>query len=243
MAPAATDALLFDNIGGFTNGPGLVNNIVDQNTTVSSLQYTAFIGNYHTTEIPTNVTLSLAGTDGTLLSVGTSTDDGADAQIFTTMTGGGNLAVGDMVAPVATTIAQVGQRSGTGGLHRGTLDLTGLNSFTAGVGSFYVGGNWVSINRDQGTLYLAKTNVILAVSTATAGAIRLAHSPATRARGATCTWARKTPFTPVSCESGRAVRNRWRCGAIPDRAGQSDLETPRRRHGQPDGHAQSGRRL
>ncbi len=183
VAPAASDALLFDNIAGFTNGPGLVNNIMDQDTTVSSIQFTAFINNYHTTEIPAGRTLFIAGTDGTLLSVGTSADDGADAQIFTTMTGGGNLAVGDMVAPVASTIVQVGQRSGTGGLHRGTLDLTGLNSFTAGVGSFYVGGNWVSINRDQGTLHLAKTNVILAVSTATAGAIRLAHSPGNQGTG------------------------------------------------------------
>jgi autotransporter-associated beta strand protein len=187
-APASANALLFDNIGGFTNTLGAVNNIMDLDTTVSSVQFSASAvsGNYHTTEIRTNRTLSIAGTGTSpLLFVGTT--DNTSLQIAATMTGGGNLAVGNLPSPMTTTSIHIGQRYNSGGAQRGTLDLSGLDSFTAGVGWFYVGGNGIAtLYRDQGTLYLAKTNVIRAVGTDTTvgyGAFRVAHNVAAGGAG------------------------------------------------------------
>src|SRR5262249_35264101 len=54
----------------------------------------------------------------------------------------------------------------TSATHRGILDLSGLNTFTAYLGRIRVGdGEAQPINRSEGQLFLAKTNTITLTST------------------------------------------------------------------------------
>src|SRR5205814_2218807 len=96
--------------------------------------------------------------------VGTETDAGADAQVYTTITGLGSLVVnttGDMAIRQSRNAAGSGQAIAT-------LDLSGLKTFTATVDQFSVGFNPLStqVNRPTGKLILRDTSTITARNTA-----------------------------------------------------------------------------
>src|SRR5512136_622145 len=59
VAAGSTDAARFISETGATNGPGLVNNIVDVDTTVQNLLYQPVVPAYHTTLINPGVTLTV----------------------------------------------------------------------------------------------------------------------------------------------------------------------------------------
>ncbi len=154
--PGGNDVVfdLTDAIG--TVGPfGDANNIVDADTTVASLKYTALeIDGYHTTEIPTGVTLTVGG-GGTSIEVQSPTT-GTDDVVYATVLGEGALAVNNGGA-----MLYVGQGSGTSSsTRRATLDLSGLEEFSGVLGQIVVGRQAITANpnRAQGTLRLARTN-------------------------------------------------------------------------------------
>ena len=175
LAPGAADAVIFGNTAGYTNAAGLVNNILDTGFTVGSLSYSAVANNFDTTLIPANQTLFVTGTRsiaiGTgytaadTLFVGSGAADGATAQVYATITGGGYLVLSNAAGGVEITQTTTGGSSST----RATLDLSGLDSFKAYVSQVRVGfgngDNNSGGNRPSGTLILAKTNVITCTST------------------------------------------------------------------------------
>ena len=187
VAPTSADAVLFNNDAppASTNVQGAVNNVVDVSTSVASISFTAVTNtgiingapstNFHTTMIPPGITLSVVGS-GTLLNVGTGTDVGQEAKLFATITGGGNLEVGNLASPVATDSIFIGQGAGSSDEHRAYLDLSGLDSFKASVGTILMGDSATGVARKAGTLTLAKTNVLRVSSSDSLGAFRLCHN-------------------------------------------------------------------
>jgi fibronectin-binding autotransporter adhesin len=164
--PDGSSILNFEDVNfatGYTNGAGLVNNIVDSSMSTASARYTATAtgGNLHfyTTLIPSGVTLSLnngLGYASPVLAVGDVPWSGAAYNIsgptnYTTITGAGTLALNDSAA-----LMSVGMRN------RATLDLSGLNNFTANVKQVWVASSGDNPNSSgpTGALRLAKTNTI-----------------------------------------------------------------------------------
>jgi autotransporter-associated beta strand protein len=146
-APGPADDVKFFDLGGTNQGS--VNNIVDVNRTIRSLQY-ANSNNFHTTLIAAGQTLTI--TNG--LTVGTGTSNGADFQITATITGaGGTLALtgGNLF---------VGQPAENNGSHRASLDLSGLDTFNANCGRLLVGVGDSSLRRVIGRMALAVSNTI-----------------------------------------------------------------------------------
>ncbi len=123
--PAGKDIVFNDTDTSGTQGT--TTNIVDADITVNTLTYSNTGSNYHTTGIPTGTTLTVNGT-GTALRVGVNYYD-----TTVTMNGGGNLSItGGSGATIS--INQPTNWSNK----TATLDLSGLNTFTANVGSFFV---------------------------------------------------------------------------------------------------------
>jgi autotransporter-associated beta strand protein len=163
-AVPANGSVLFTNLGQVVTASN-INNVVDASFTTlggaTLVQYSQTNGN-HTTLIAAGQTLNINGT----LTVGTENDEGANqVQVLGTITGPGaaiNLSTGNL---------QAHQGSGTAGIHRGILDLSGLDTLTANLGRVVVGvanSNAGNQNRPSGALYLAKTNIITATGTAPA---------------------------------------------------------------------------
>jgi fibronectin-binding autotransporter adhesin len=143
---------------GYTNAAGLVNNIASSGSVAGSAYYRAQAASgslhFYTTLIPGGVTLTLGGggftapalavgdIPGSWLSSGTSTN-------YSTITGGGILAVSD-----TTGVMTIGQRN------RATLDLTGLNTFTANLQQVWVGvtSDSTTTTGPTGALRLGQTN-------------------------------------------------------------------------------------
>ena len=135
-----------------------MNNLVDGNTTILSLQFGNTNG-FHTTQINSGVKLVASNNAAAnLVLVGTGTDNGASQTSYSTITGSGALTVS---STNAGSFFIVQQGSANNGSHMATLDLSGLASFNLAVGQLMVGAanpgsggsNWLS-----GTLYLAATN-------------------------------------------------------------------------------------
>ena len=180
VAPGATDDVRFYD-DGTAGSPGAVNNIVSADTSISSLQYAPSNYLYHTTEIASGRTLTV--TNG-LTAGGTLTADGS-LQVFSSITGaGGALSVS------GNTSARlwVGQGSTVNfTTPLATLDMSGLDTFQSTAGLVSVGvklgtvaGNPLHLNWPQGTLILAKTNLIVAAgSPGTLGnaAVMVGYSP------------------------------------------------------------------
>jgi fibronectin-binding autotransporter adhesin len=159
--PGAATNVLFTN-SATVGTVGTVNNFVDAAFagTVGSIQYANTNANtFHTTQIASGQTLTIAGA----LTVGTTGPDlaaaGKDTVVSTRITGtGGKLAMTNTSANLV-----VNQASGTSGAHIATLDLSGLDTFNATIGRMLLGVAGAiapAVNRDAGTLYLAKTNSI-----------------------------------------------------------------------------------
>jgi hypothetical protein len=178
LAPGSTDVVTFTSAGSKQEA-GVVDNVVDSDTTVASINYIAPVSaitpatNYHTTLINPGVTLTLdRGEVGAgLLSVGQTSDSAnQDGQFYYTITGsGGSLIAGNLESPKTNQGFQVTatQRSFTN--HVGSLDLSGLDNFSMAGGYFWVGingDNTVATDRPAGRVYLAKTNRITMVGTA-----------------------------------------------------------------------------
>jgi autotransporter-associated beta strand protein len=161
-----TNIYFFDP--GASSSQGVVNNVVDGNTTVLSLTYGNTNGS-HETEINPGVTLTISNNAGSVLFFeGTGNDNGSTQTLYSAMTGFGSFAV------IGTNSASefiVQQGSGTSGSHMATLDLSGLTGFNAVIGRLLIGGNGGSsgdVNRPCGTIDLAGTNMIRVNGTAPA---------------------------------------------------------------------------
>ena len=171
--PLAGDSVVFTNTIGCTNVLGAVNNVVDRNWTINSLSYEALSNNFHTTLINPGSTLTAdsPGTTSINLLLASTLTTGLNDQLYATILGaGGSLVVGNPNSPStsANVWLNVQQTSATVGGHLATLDLSGLDNFTFAGGQLRVGGNGGAsgLDRPQGMLILAKTNLIIATSSA-----------------------------------------------------------------------------
>lgn len=90
--PSGVDDVFFiDDDATGTSGPwGAANNIVDAASTIQSLSYRNTNG-FHTTQIPSRITLSITGATATALFVGTGADNGGAQTVYATVNGGGTL--------------------------------------------------------------------------------------------------------------------------------------------------------
>ena len=167
VAAGSTDAASFDSGIGATNGPGLVNNIVDLDTTVQQLRYSSVIPAYHTTLINPGVTLTvydplLTGEIFAYRAGGLSTDLSQVA-----IRGAGRLVVGDTNAPATVSgnvMIRVNNASTTPGPYWATLDMSGLDYFACAPSEIRVGASGSSAGT-QGTWIMAKTNLVIVGST------------------------------------------------------------------------------
>jgi hypothetical protein len=150
--PGSADIVEFFNPGAIS-AVSNVDDMVDSGFAgaVGAIQY-GNTNNNHTTLIAAGQTLNTGG-----LTVGTETDNGTGQAVFTTVTGsGGTLAIdgtSDLIVRQGT--------PGSGGSQRATLEMSGLGTFNATVGRVLVGVVG-TVPRATGTLYLAKTNTIIA---------------------------------------------------------------------------------
>jgi autotransporter-associated beta strand protein len=158
----ANDAQFFD--GGAVATPGTINNVVDTSSTVGSLTF-GQTNNSHTTFIASGRTLTLGAING--LAVGTGTDPGDSVLPSATITGTG----GAVLVTNRAAVVNVGQAHPTVNnaisQSRATLDMSGLDSFTATVSRLLVGVD-VTLRGSAGVLNLAKTNTITATAGSTA---------------------------------------------------------------------------
>ncbi|MGA2060033.1 MAG: autotransporter-associated beta strand repeat-containing protein [Thermoguttaceae bacterium] len=177
--PGSTSNVQFTNTDGTSSAT--VNNIVDQNFTISTLQYnnsnaTASTA-YQTTQINAGDTLTVLGSvagDGSTtgnwsmyVGTGVANDASASGVTTATITGDGTLNVnntgGDIVVRNTST--------SSGSSRRAILNMSGLNQFTANVDQIVVGNSQSSSNaaenRPSGTMYLAKNNTITLNNTGT----------------------------------------------------------------------------
>jgi len=150
---AGDDVKFYDN--GSVAAASNINNVVDADFGIASLQYGNTNGN-HTTLIASGNALDISGTNG--LGVGTETDNGTAQTVDATLTGtAGTLEISNSEANLTV-------RQGTansGGSQRATLDMSGLGNFVAALNQILVGADGL-VNRATGTLYLAETNLITA---------------------------------------------------------------------------------
>jgi autotransporter-associated beta strand protein len=154
----ATNIYFFDT--GASGSRGVVNNIVDGNTTIFSLNYDNTNG-FHTTQINSGATLVVSNTTpATLVFVGTGTDNGANQTLYSTITGPGSFSV---IGTNTGAVFSVQQGSASAGRLMATLDMSGLANFNLTAGRLLIGGNGGSsgnVNHPSGTIYLAGTNTI-----------------------------------------------------------------------------------
>jgi len=142
-----------------TGTPGLSgspNNIVDANTTLGSLKFTNTQPGNHTTEIQAGATLTVNG-GGNSIEIQSPTNGSSDV-VHATILGEGTL-----VANNAEATLFVGQGAGTAdATRRATLDLSGLEEFSATLSQIVIGRqlNSSQPNRPQGTLRLARNNTL-----------------------------------------------------------------------------------
>ncbi|MGA2864406.1 MAG: hypothetical protein ABSF95_07950 [Verrucomicrobiota bacterium] len=178
--PATYDTAFFANTGESASATAGADNIVDADITVGGLWYAATngsaYGNHdyaHNTVINPGVTLTVFNTNiSIMLSSGTDTDTGGYGTCYNTISGaGGTLVVNNTNVGSAIYVSEGSStyQGGQIGLYA-TLDMSGLDTFKATVGRFLIGiqGNgptpgqatYVNAGRQDGIVYLAKTNVI-----------------------------------------------------------------------------------
>ncbi len=151
-APTATSDVFF-----YTNTMDVPNNIVDANTTIQSLQFqNTNVASPTSLQINPGVTLTISNvSSGYALRAGDAIP--IVLQLNSRIDGlGAGL---QMVASNAIMSARQSQVTTTGSGSRHTLDMSGLDTFTGYLSRLYVAGD--SGNRAAGTLYLAKTNLIM----------------------------------------------------------------------------------
>ena len=150
--PGIANDVVFTNLS--VTASNVVNNIVNSDTGIGSLTDNNTNG-FHVTQMTAGSTLTIAGSKG--LMVGTESDLGGTAAVYEAMTGaGGELAITN---PGANLIVRQG--ASAGGSQRATLDLSGLDTFTASLNQVSVGVAGPAV-RETGTLELAKVNTVTA---------------------------------------------------------------------------------
>ncbi len=171
-APTAADNVIFNDTAvqgsSALSTPGAgsgaldfqnINNIVDANSTISSLAYTNVGGLYQNTLIASGkaLTITNSSTNGIIFAVGSSsTDFGSSATENATISGpNSTLNVNN-----TNDTFFVGLVTGGAGTEQATLDMSALGSFNASVNSFAVGAVNSTAVGTIGTAYLARTNVI-----------------------------------------------------------------------------------
>jgi fibronectin-binding autotransporter adhesin len=186
VPPVAGGDLYFEDLfqSGYTNQAKAVNNIVDANTAVGAMNFTArsfgITNHFYTTLIPGGITLTLGGLGASpraALVVGDVPGSLSFASAnnytnYSAITGPGSLLVNDTASLIS-----VGWRN------RATLDLADLNTFSASVKQLWVGVSDENLNTTgpTGWLLLAKTNTITTPADLTAPGVLLGH--ATNATG------------------------------------------------------------
>jgi autotransporter-associated beta strand protein len=157
--PGASENVCFFNAGADAT-QGVIDNIVDVNTAILSLEFGNTNG-FHTTQINSGITLTVSNAAAAnLVFVGTGTDNGENQTLYATMKGPGTF---NVIGANSGSVFSVQQTSASNGTHLATLDLSGLSAFNLTAGRLLVGGNGGAtgnLNWPSGTLYLAATNVI-----------------------------------------------------------------------------------
>ena len=165
--------------GDWSTNPGHLTNWVSLSLATPSLTYGS-VSNLFTTQIPLGSVLTLGGGIGggqPLLRVGTMAPVDGSTKVTAVVVGAGELA-----APNPQAIIDVRQSSLVGGDYRATLDLSGLNTFTASVYGIWVGAHPVD-DGGVGTLLLARTNSVTTAANLFAPGILLGASAAQSSSG------------------------------------------------------------
>jgi autotransporter-associated beta strand protein len=161
--------VLFTNVDvtGTIGPSGTPNSIVDSDQTIQGLycyNTNTSTGAGHTLQINSGVSLTITGSVSPVVFIGAgnAVEAGKDATNYTTVLGTGSLVITNPVGDFF-----IRQVSGSDGKHYATLDLSGLDTFTASVNRITVAATTGSgINtRAAGALRLAKTNVIVCANT------------------------------------------------------------------------------
>ncbi len=164
--PGTADLALF-GVTATTNAPGTnaIDNLVPATTAIQMLDYTN-ITLYHNTFLNPGVTLIISNTTGSgdAIFVGGGGSAGTSTSTNTISGPGASLVVTN---PTGNINIRHGSSSSTVFNQRAALDLSGLDIFNASVARLLVAGDGGGANtnsRVTGTLFLAKTNVIVASS-------------------------------------------------------------------------------
>jgi autotransporter-associated beta strand protein len=152
--PGSQDTVYLTDLiySGYTNAPGVVNNTVDSSVTVGAIQFTATssttIGrHFFTTLIPSGSVLTVGGgITEPAFRVGLGSSGAATN--YTSFTGPGSLVVNNPSSRID--IQQVS---------KATLDLSGLNNFTANISNLWIGAS-ATVASPIGALLLAQTNTL-----------------------------------------------------------------------------------
>jgi regulation of enolase protein 1 (concanavalin A-like superfamily) len=162
LPPGPGDNAKFYDLGALS-APGTVNNVVDSDATIASLQF-GHTNGFHTTQIASGTTLTVdgnTGANGYAFFVGTASDNGSTQTVNATVVGAGTLVVNNSTASV-----NFAQGSSTVPVtERAQLDLSGLDTFSATLANFYVGyqpaNDAAHPGRPTATVALARTNTIV----------------------------------------------------------------------------------
>lgn len=172
-SPGFADTAWFNN-NALTNGAGsaFVDNIVGASTTIKVLQYSNnTIGFSHNTLLNPGVTLVVSNNIASDNNLFVGTGLNLAGAVTNTISGSGAKLI------VTNSLGNITLRSASGGNtgQNTVLDLSALDAFNAGTARLLIGAD-AAVNREVGTLYLAKTNVI--VVSGNAPQINIGDNPA-----------------------------------------------------------------
>src|SRR6516162_9304589 len=206
--PGPSDAVSFEDAvyaqgfnPGWTTVPGAVNNIVDANTTIGVLNYTASAqsldptqatNHFYTTLIPAGVTLTVGasspGNSGfpASLAVGDVPGSGqwVNITVITSVTPPTNINYSTITGAGTLNVTNSSKQISVGWQTRATLDLTGLNQFNANVSNVWIAASSdnpylysdLGVTGPMGWLLLAKTNIITTAPNLSGPGVLLGYS-------------------------------------------------------------------
>ncbi|MGA2061795.1 MAG: autotransporter-associated beta strand repeat-containing protein, partial [Thermoguttaceae bacterium] len=172
--PGSGDDVTFGNTGAVVlTTPPTVTNEVRSDITINSLVYAPTL-NVQTTKVDPSVLLKIKGAvaapstaDGNVSLWACAAAAGADDVSQSLFTGGGLMDISTSTGGNTGGDIVVRQTNGTAGLHNSILDLSGLTSFNANVDQLLIAYATSSVDRPNGTLYLAQNNTITLNNTGT----------------------------------------------------------------------------
>ena len=127
-SPSTFDIVLFDNVTP-ASPANVIDNIVDNNFTISALTYqTVSTNGFHTTWLNSGVSLNVNGTDGNAISVGSGGILAGAVSVYDRFAGPGTLTITNLSGAINAS------QGGDNNDHFATLDLSGLTNFSASVG-------------------------------------------------------------------------------------------------------------